>query len=264
MSSEKFSLKWNDFQTNITRSFSNLRDNTDFADVTLASEDNHQVEAHKVILSASSPFFMNILKVNRHAHPLIYMKGIKVKELLSVLDFMYHGEADVFQEDLDRFLSIAEEFQLKGLTSGSLSEKEPDPQKSINQSDFTVPHHGSEENQLKHKQETRVASMDYKKQSDNPSSGTVAVMDYYESECKVYMNNDLKELDEKIESMIEKQDNKWTCKVCGKKATQGKSDIRNHIEGKHIEGVSHPCKHCDKTFRSRHSVVNHVYKFHKV
>ena len=261
MSSEKFSLKWNDFQTNINTSFSNLRDNTDFADVTLSSEDNHQVEAHKVILSSSSPFFMNILKVNKHAHPLIYMRGIKAKQLLSILDFMYHGEADVFQEDLDMFLSIAEEFQLKGLTSGTNTKQEPDPMKFTEECNYTVQR--NEQNQLKHKQETLDTKMDYQSEQENPLSGTVAIMGQYEHGSKVYLNNDLKELDDKIESMIEKQDNKWVCKICGKKATQGKADIRNHIEGKHIEGVSHPCKHCDKTFRSRHSVVNHVYKFHK-
>ena len=257
MASEKFSLKWNDYQEVITNSFNSLRYNTDFADVTLASEDNHQVEAHRVILSSSSPFFMNILKNNKHPHPLIYLRGIKAKDLLSMLDFMYQGEANVFQEDLDMFLSIAEEFQLKGLTS----EKEPPPTKSIKESNYTVEHH--EKKQLKPQQVTLNAHIDYQNDSLNTPMSTVAVMDSYDSGSKVYMNNDLKELDEQIESMIEKLDSKWTCKLCGKIAAQGKADIRKHIEGKHIEGVFHPCKHCDKTFRSRQSVGHHVLKCHK-
>ena len=44
----------------------------DFLDVTLASEDRKQIEAHKVILTVSSPFFQNLLKKNKHPHPLIY------------------------------------------------------------------------------------------------------------------------------------------------------------------------------------------------
>ena len=51
--------------------------------------------------------------------------------------------------------------------------------------------------------------------------------------------------------------------MCGKIAAQGKADIKKHVEGKHIEGIYHPCKHCDKTFRSRQIVEKHLYKFHK-
>jgi len=58
--SEKLCLKWNDFQENVNAAFGNLREDNEFADVTLASEDGQQIEAHKVILAASSPFFQNL------------------------------------------------------------------------------------------------------------------------------------------------------------------------------------------------------------
>ena len=74
--SEKLCLKWNDFQDNVNTVFGSLREDTEFADVTLACEDGQQIEAHKVILAASSPFFQNLLKRNTHPHPLIYMRGI--------------------------------------------------------------------------------------------------------------------------------------------------------------------------------------------
>ena len=113
--SEKLCLKWNDFQENVNTAFGSLRQDNDFANVTLACEDGQQVEAHKVILAASSPFFRNLLKRNQHPHPLIYMRGVKSENLLAVVDFLYRGEANVYQENLDSFLAIAEEFQLKGL-----------------------------------------------------------------------------------------------------------------------------------------------------
>ena len=113
--SEKLCLQWNDFQENAISSFGNLREDVDFTDVTLACEDGKQVEAHKVILASSSPFFQNILNKNRHPHPLIYMRGVKSDDLSAVVDFLYKGEANVFQENLDTFLAIAEELQLKGL-----------------------------------------------------------------------------------------------------------------------------------------------------
>ena len=113
--SEKLCLQWNDFQENIKIAFGNLREDNDFADVTLACEDGQQVEAHKVILAASSPFFQKLLGRNKHPHPLIYMRGMESGDLLAIVDFIYCGEANVFQENLDSFLAIAEELQLKGL-----------------------------------------------------------------------------------------------------------------------------------------------------
>ena len=112
---EKLCLQWNEFHDSLKSAFGNLRDDPDFADVTLACEDGQQVEAHKVILAASSPFFQRLLGRNKHAHPMIYMRGMKSDDLLAIVDFLYRGEANVLQENLNSFLSIAEELQLKGL-----------------------------------------------------------------------------------------------------------------------------------------------------
>merc|ERR1719312_1981011 len=115
---EKFCLRWNDFETNISVAFRELREEKDFFDVTLACEDN-QVSCHKVILSACSPFFRNVLRRNPHQHPLLYLKGVKYSELISVLNFMYMGEVNVAQEELNSFLAVAEELKVKGLTQNN-------------------------------------------------------------------------------------------------------------------------------------------------
>ena len=114
-SAEKICVKWNDFGQNVRSLFSQLRKDGEFADVTLACEDGQQVEANKVVLAASSPFFQNLLKRSRHPHPLIYMRGVKYEDLIAIVDFFYIGEADVFQENLNSFLAIAQELKLKGL-----------------------------------------------------------------------------------------------------------------------------------------------------
>ena len=126
--SEKLCLQWNDFQENITSTFKELREDTELTDVTLACEDGQQIEAHKVVLASSSPFFMDLLKKNKHPHPLIYLRGLTSTDLGAIMDFLYHGEANVFQEDLDTFLALAEEFKLKGLTGGADGEKKETPQ----------------------------------------------------------------------------------------------------------------------------------------
>jgi len=114
-SAEKFCLRWNDFESNISTAFRELREDKDFFDVTLACDDE-QIQAHKVIISACSPFFRSVLKRNRHEHPLLYLKGVKYVDLVSVLNFMYHGEVNVAQEELNSFLAVAEDLKVKGLT----------------------------------------------------------------------------------------------------------------------------------------------------
>jgi len=124
MGTEKFCLRWNDFETNISVAFRELREEKDFFDVTLACDDS-QIQAHKVILSACSPFFRNVLRRNPHQHPLLYLKGVKYKELLSVLNFMYMGEVNVAQEELNSFLAVAEDLRVKGLTQNNSSAASP-------------------------------------------------------------------------------------------------------------------------------------------
>jgi len=127
MSSEKFCLRWNDFESNISCAFRELREDKDFFDVTLAC-DEEQVQVHKVILSACSNFFKSLLRRNPHNHPLLYLKGVKYNDLLCVLNFMYHGEVNVAQEDLNSFLAVAEDLQVKGLTQGQSNTGSKDSQ----------------------------------------------------------------------------------------------------------------------------------------
>ena len=121
--SENFCLRWNDFESNVSGAFRELREDSDFFDVTLATSDSgtRTLQAHKVILSACSAFFKQMLRqqsrVHAHPHPFIYLRGVSYNDLLSVLDFMYHGEVNVAQDDLNSFLAVAEELQIKGLTN---------------------------------------------------------------------------------------------------------------------------------------------------
>merc|ERR1712204_110421 len=124
---EKLCLKWNDFQENAISAFGTLREDSEFADVTLVCEDGQQVEAHKVILASSSPFFLNLLRRNKHPHPLIYMRGIQSEDLVAMIDFLYLGEANVYQENIDAFLALAEELKLKGLSGNNMNTESEEP-----------------------------------------------------------------------------------------------------------------------------------------
>ena len=118
MTDEKLCLKWNDFQDVLKHSLGQLRNETDFTDVTLACEEG-SFKAHKVILSACSPFFKRLLKIHPQPQPLVYMRGVKATDMVAIIDFIYHGEANIFQDQLEGFLALAEELELKGLVGNS-------------------------------------------------------------------------------------------------------------------------------------------------
>ena len=117
-SSEKICLKWN-----VSNSFSQLRQQTGLFDVTLVSRDQKQVSAHRLVLSACSEFFKTIFHSNTHSHPLLYLDGVDHGEINLMLDYIYKGEVQIFQDCLDRFLSIAEKFQLDGLLGTDVEKK---------------------------------------------------------------------------------------------------------------------------------------------
>jgi len=121
MEEENFSLRWNDFEENISAGLQDLRKSNNFFDVTLLS-DGGQVGAHKLILSACSSFFRKILVSNPHQHPLIYLKGVTKEEIVNLLNFMYCGEVNIAQAELSSFLAAAEDLKVKGLTNGGKSD----------------------------------------------------------------------------------------------------------------------------------------------
>ena len=252
--SEKLCLQWNDFQENVKTAFGNLREDKHFTDVTLACEDGQQLEAHKVILAASSPFFQTLLSRNKHPHPLVYMRGLESKDLLAIVEFLYCGEANVYQENFDSFLAIAGELQLKGLM-GKMDENVEHTvcdEKSGSQTTkpITKPtkSNGAKTQQTYHLMQTT---------NEAETDKTV-----------VLSGHNFEELEERVRSMMEKSQNylangRWRadiCKVCGK---EGQADvIKNHIEANHLEGIVIPCNNCEKTFRCRNSLRKHKQRDH--
>ena len=106
MFEDKFSLKVNDFKENVVTLFKSFQNNQDFTDVTLATNDGHQVDAHKIILTALSPVFRNMLQNNQRFQPLIFLRGVNQEQLAAILDFMYKGEAKIDKSNLDEFLKL--------------------------------------------------------------------------------------------------------------------------------------------------------------
>ena len=125
---ETFCLKWNDFQANVASSFKKLKDEKDFFDVTLVTEDEKFVSAHKVVLSASSEFFKNILKKSTHASPMIFLSGVTSTDLQGIMDYIYEGQVQLLENDLGNFLNVAKKLKIEGLLNGTDSSTKTETQ----------------------------------------------------------------------------------------------------------------------------------------
>ena len=134
---QKLFLKWNDYNTSLLNTFQSLRQERDFIDVTLISDDEIKLQAHKVVLSACSPFFRNVLRHSSNSdHPLLFLSGVQSPELQLVLEYVYNGEVKLKEDKLSKFLEATSKLKISGL-----SEPQPisPPTPELNPSDVPGP-----------------------------------------------------------------------------------------------------------------------------
>ena len=243
---EKFCLKWNDFQTNVSKTFSSLRQEEHLFDVTLVSDDEQHIAAHKLVLSASSEFFKNIIKKAKHSNPMIYLSGFKSKDLYLVMDYIYQGEVQILQTDLDGFLNVAQQLKIEGLIGGD------------NDSDGTHANEYIQEDvETSHTQEETI--LDNVEDNDKYNAPKKRIPKADRSVAVVSSASNV-EAKVAVDDLVEKTENGYMCKACGK--TTKTLDIRRHVEI-HIEGLSFDCQFCEKSFRSRNSFNTHKSTQHR-
>uniref|UniRef100_A0A1B6LKP4 BTB domain-containing protein n=1 Tax=Graphocephala atropunctata TaxID=36148 RepID=A0A1B6LKP4_9HEMI len=145
-SNQQFCLRWNNHQSTLISVFDHLLESGTLVDCTLAAEGQF-LKAHKVVLSACSPYLEALLSQHYEKHPILILKDVSFHELKAMLDYMYRGEVNISQEQLGTFLKAAESLQIKGLTdSGAISEnrdfersREIDHVREFNRSSRSLP-----------------------------------------------------------------------------------------------------------------------------
>ncbi|XP_014607750.1 PREDICTED: protein jim lovell-like isoform X38 [Polistes canadensis] len=112
---QQFCLKWNNHQSTLIQNFDTLLESGTLVDCTLAAEGKY-LKAHRVVLSACSPYFEGLLSEHYDMHPVFILKDVKFKELKAMIDYMYRGEVNISQDQLTALLKAAESLQIKGLS----------------------------------------------------------------------------------------------------------------------------------------------------
>ena len=244
--SEKFALKWNDYQSNWNKSLSQLRKDTDFADVTLISDDKVKFSAHKVLLSSCSNMFKFILKENNNTNPFLYLGRTSSVNLDFILDYIYHGEVNIFQEQLDSFLESAQKLEIEGLI-GQESIAEEKHNERTEEDNFPA----DEAKQLV-RMEERKEVVTRRQYTRTPSSDA----------SKIDVTSLTSEqINEKIQELHQKIDGVWTCMICDY-TSKFSTHARKHVE-KHIDGLSYSCNQCNKEFRCINTLNSHKFYVHK-
>lgn len=260
---DKYSLKWNDFQSTVTGSFASLRQEKDFFDVTLVSDDQVKIPAHKLILSASSSFFKNLLKGNDHSHPMIYLNGVDSWTLDLMVGYVYSGEVQLLQDQLDTFMEVAQKMKIQGLITDESGK--PPAQPSDNKSSKTTLNESIDDlwNQevqndskalidpqnIKEEKKRRGRPVGWKK---SQSEGTVAIVDTGNGELESKM--------EEILAAREGKSGPLTCTICFQ-VQRAPSLMRRHLEV-HFDGLNYSCNLCVKTFRSGNVLRTHKFREH--
>ncbi|KAI5720970.1 hypothetical protein M8J77_014079 [Diaphorina citri] len=112
---QHYCLRWNNYQSNMTSVFHHLLRTEAFVDVTLACNEQ-SLKAHKVVLSACSSYFQKLLIENPCKHPTIIMpQDVCFTDLKFIIEFVYRGEIDVSQSELQSLLKTADQLKIKGL-----------------------------------------------------------------------------------------------------------------------------------------------------
>ncbi|XP_076383043.1 uncharacterized protein LOC117221210 isoform X4 [Megalopta genalis] len=145
---QQFCLRWNNHQSTLIQNFDTLLESGTLVDCTLAAEGKY-LKAHKVVLSACSPYFEGLLSEHYDKHPVFILKDVKFKELKAMMDYMYRGEVNISQDQLAALLKAAESLQIKGLSeskTGGSSKTDSRQQKVVPQAmaaSLDIPHASS-------------------------------------------------------------------------------------------------------------------------
>ena len=251
----KFCLKWDEFSENITSTLNNESELEDFTDITLVCEDGAQIEAHRLVLSGGSNFFSAMLRLKKGSSSIMYMRGLKSKDLTAIVDFLYHGEVNIDQDDLNEFLEIAEEFQLKGLVGAKENVGKQPPMADI-QTMTKYP------DKIKPKKQQNITE-----NHESYITNTSLIKPEFDQNACVSVKpadlvnvNDTENWEQKMKDMLDTTGEHWKCTACGKEAPatkDGRKNLKRHTQT-HMEGLSYTCMLCGKGYRYKHTLKTHM------
>ena len=231
---EKYTLDWHSYSDHLKEALKEMMLSSEFADVTLVTDDKQQIRAHRNILSAASPVFKSILQIDsKNDNPVIYLRGIQHSEIESIMQFIYLGEARFYQERMSEFLTVSKNLEIKELSTGI----------EINDQEESNKNNDDDEN------------IDTAGAPPHKDSGNVEIQAQTEP---ITPNNATNRRVRRTE--VASGDAKFHCQDC-ERIFSSQSGLWHHTKSKH-EGVKYACNHCDKQYTDKSDLRNHIKSIH--
>merc|ERR1719300_1343317 len=175
---------------------------------------------------------------------MICLTGITTMDLNNVLDYIYQGEVQIFQENIEKFLDIAEKLKIDGLLSSDSNTEQTEDL-------FKQPMEMTK-NEIAQK---------FEKSNEEITVGDSSIATYHTNSLNA--SSSVEEIEQRVTENLGKNENgDYTCNLCGKVGGKLIRNMKNHIET-HLEGISFSCSICGKQFRSRNAQNIHMTRNHK-
>ena len=224
---EQINLNWHRYNDHLKEMMQNLMESNESTDVTLVCEDRTKFKAHRFVLNACSPVFQSIINDLPHKDPIIFLRGVLAEEMKSILHFMYLGQATIYQDRMNNFLSVAKSLEIKEMS------------RDVNYDDLDSPN----EEKFDENVEPNIGNLHDEKSTEIPIKVKVEIE--HESSKVNSHRNEAAQL---------------ACHICDKQYTD-RFCLNRHIQSIH-EGIKFPCNDCGYTTTRKDRLNIHKKKTH--
>ena len=254
---QKYNLTWRSYSDHLREAQREMMTSSEFADVTLVTDDKQQIRAHRNILSACSPVFKTILQLDSNANPVIYLRGIQHSEMESIMKFIYLGEARIYEERINAFLMVSKNLEIRELSTGmeinyqfSSNEESNENEKNVVEVD--------EDRNVHYQPHTSTEPLKTIFISENKKIDITEGVENAFNQCdqQFTQQNDLTRHIQSKHGGV-----KHACNQCDYQATR-KDNLTKHIQSKH-EGVKYACNQCDYQATFTSSLTKHIQSKHE-
>ena len=229
---EKYTFHWHSYSDHLREALNEMMISSEFADVTLVTDDKQQIRDHQNILSACSPVFKSIFQIDSiNANQVIYLRGIQHSEMESIMQFIYLGEARFCEERMCEFLTVSKNLEIKELSTGIEMNYQEESNENI------VP----DENM------------------DIAAAPSHVLQEGGEPEIQTEPNTPSNAANRRVKRT--EVGGKFQFQDC-ERTFPSKSGLWHHTKSKH-EGVKYACNQCDHQFTHQSSLTAHIQSIHE-
>ena len=240
---QKYTLTWHSYSDHLREALTEMMTSSEFADVTLVTDDKQQIRAHRNILSGCSPVFKSILQIDsNNTNPVIYLRGIQHSEMESIMQFIYLGEAKFNEERMSEFLTVSKNLEIKYLSTG------------IEMNDQTP----SKES-VEHENKIADENVDLDEGTTSPLNEDGG--EYVESQVSTEPEIQHKSSNRRVTKELLSEAGKLKCQEC-ERIFNSQPALQHHTKSKH-EGVKYACNHCDYQATAKGVLKIHVQSKHE-